>query len=115
MATNPSLTRDDLPPLRRDHEHDDPVVGRLREEPDRPVAQDEVAAAGVEAVHAPALEVTAVDEARPDGDIPVDWVAVGAGAIGPVLAVERVAPARPRVDALGDHLAARVIDVRPAA
>src|SRR5689334_9450781 len=106
--------RDYLAPLRRDHKHDHPRRSALREEPDGPVGQKEVGPAGVEAVHPPALEVATVDQARPDRHVRTGQVAVLAGAVGPVLAVERVPPAGPGVDTLRDDLPAGVVDVGTA-
>src|SRR5262245_54280763 len=84
--------------LAGDHEGQDPARRAVREEPDRAVAQEEVAAAAVEAVEGTTLVVAAVDEARPGRNVSrAVNVAIEARAVRPVFAVEPIAPAGPRV------------------
>src|SRR5437588_166745 len=106
-----SVARNHLTPLARNHEGQGPARSAGREKPDGAVAHEEVGSARVETVEAAALQVAAVDKARPRRDRAADKVAVERRAVRPVLPVEPVPPAGPRVAACRNDLAFRVIGV----
>ena len=100
--------------LRRNHEHQDAIVGALGEEADRAICNQEVCATRVEAIVAAAFLVAAVDEARSGRDVTAGEIAVKARAIGPVLTIESVTPSGTRVrPCRADDRTGGIVEVGP--
>src|SRR2546423_249668 len=104
----------DFTPLRGDHKGKSPARRIGREVPNGAIAHGKIATTRVEAIEATTLEIAAIDKARPVRNVAADDVAIARRAIGPVLAIERVAPASPRINSLGNGDALGVVDIRPA-
>src|SRR5436190_21118842 len=86
-----------------DHEADWPRGSILGNETHGAIAQGDVDPARVETVEATALAVAAINQAWSLWNGAADEVAVSAGAVGPVFAVETVCPAAAGISPLLDY------------